>query len=353
MPLHEVISRGTPEIQICERKRVQGREVTFVVRALVTGGTGFVGNYLVQHLLESGVEVWIGVKDQNKIPGTMNVVRLIECDVLNQTKLDQALDQSRPDLIFHLAAISSVAQSWKDPVLTFEVNVLGTLRLYEAILVSGLTPTVLSVGSAEEYGVINQKELPAKEENPLRPMSPYATSKMAIDLLSQQYFKRKALKVTHVRPVNHIGPNQNLGFVASDFSYQIARIEAGLQEPVIRVGNLEAQRDFLDVRDVVRAYRLVCERGEPGEVYNIGSGQPVSIEQILKKLLSQAAVLISIEVDKARLRPADIPVLSVDSAKLQRKTGWKPEFALERTLGEILNYWRSQVEKGSMESNSK
>ncbi len=324
-----------------------------MIKALITGGTGFVGNYLVQHLLQSGVEVWVGVKKRDKIQSTTGNVNVVECDILNQTQLLHALDLSRPDWIFHLAAISSVSQSWKDPVLTFEVNVLGTLHLYEAILAKKLTPTVVSVGSAEEYGKINQEEVPAREESPLRPVSPYATSKMAVGLLAQQYFKRTALKVIHVRPVNHVGPNQSLGFVMADFSYQIACIEAGLQEPVIRVGNLEAQRDFLDVRDVVRAYRLVCERGEPGEIYNIGSGQPVSIELILKKFLSQAAVPISIEVDKARLRPADIPVLSVDPTKLQRKTGWKPEFALERTLGEILNYWRNQVGKGSMESNSK
>ncbi len=323
-----------------------------MIKALITGGTGFVGNYLVQHLLRRGVEVWIGVKDNDKVDNTTGNMRFVECNVLDSVQLIQALEQIQPDWIFHLAAISSVAQSWKNPVLTFEINVLGTLHLYEAVLATKLTPTVVSVGSAEEYGVINQEELPAKEENPLRPVSPYATSKMAAGLLGKQYFKRTTLKVIHVRPVNHIGPNQGLGFVVSDFAYQIARIETGLQEPVIRVGNLKAQRDFLDVRDVVKAYQLVCERGEPGEIYNVGLGQPVSIEWILKELLNLSAVPISIEVDKARLRPADIPVLAVDSTKLQQKTGWHPEYTLERSLGEILNHWRSLVRKGFTESKS-
>lgn len=319
-----------------------------MIRALITGGTGFVGYYLSRHLLQKGVEVWVGGRSQDekqRVP-EIDGVRFVECNVLNRTQITQALEQSKPDWIFHLAAISSVAQSWKDPVHTFEVNVLGTLHLFEAVMATGLNPIVLSVGSAEEYGAIKEEEVPATEKSSLRPASPYATSKMAAGLLGQQYYKRAALKITHVRPVNHIGPNQSLGFVLSDFAYQIACIEAGQQEPEIRVGNLEARRDFLDVRDVVNAYRLVCECGEPGEIYNIGLGRPIPIDLILKKLLEQSDVQIAIEVDKTRLRPADIPVLSADSTKLQRKTGWKPEFALERTLGDILHYWRNRVGEG-------
>lgn len=317
-----------------------------MVKAFVTGGTGFVGDHLMQHLFQCGIEVWVGVKNPDEMRDAPDKARLVECNVLDPTQLIRALDRSRPDWIFHLAAISSVAQSWKDPALAFEVNVLGTLHLYEAIMSTGLNPVVLNVGSAEEYGAIRQEETPAREETPLHPISPYATSKMAVGLLCQQYFKRTALKAIHVRPVNHIGPNQRLGFVVSDFAYQIALIEAGLQEPVIKVGNLEAKRDFLDVRDVVRAYRLLCERGEPGEIYNIGSGQAISIESILKTLLEQSTVQIKIEVDQTRLRPADIPVLAVDSTKLQLKTGWKPEFTLAGTLSEILNYWRDRVGEG-------
>ncbi len=206
-----------------------------------------------------------------------------------------------------------------------------------------LSPRVLVIGSMDEYGHVAPDQIPVTEETPLRPDSPYGVSKMAQDFLGLQYFLSHHVPIIRVRPSNHIGPRQNDQFVTSNFAKQIAEIEIGKREPVLRVGNLSAQRDFSDVRDMVRAYYFAIERGEPGEVYNIGSESAVSIQHIVELLLAHSRVPIRIEQDPTRLRPSDTPLMYCSATKFRAQTGWRPTIALEQSLQDILDYWRTQV----------
>jgi GDP-4-dehydro-6-deoxy-D-mannose reductase len=207
----------------------------------------------------------------------------------------------------------------------------------------GLKARILVVGSNEEYGLVGEDELPIKEANPLRPTSPYAVSKVAQDMLGLQYHLSHGLQTIRVRPFNHIGPRQSEQFVAPAFAKQIAEIEAGIRPPVVKVGNLEARRDFTDVRDIVRAYYLIITKGKQGEVYNIGSGVPRSIRELLNTLLSFSEAEIEVKQDPSLLRPLDVPVSYCDYGKLKECTGWEPTIPFEESLKEVLNYWRMRV----------
>ncbi len=233
--------------------------------------------------------------------------------------------------------------SWRAPAETLSTNLVGQAYLFEAIRSLGLDPVVQIAGSSEEYGLVLPDEVPITEENPLRPLSPYAVSKVGQDMLGYQYFQSYGLKVVRTRGFNHTGPRRGEVFVTSNFAKQIARIEAGLSEPVIRVGNLESIRDFTDVRDMVRAYWLAAERGTPGEVYNIASGEGITIRELLDRLLEISGAEVRVEEDPARLRPSDVEVLIGDSSKFRRDTGWEPEIPLERTLRDLLDFWRQRV----------
>jgi GDP-4-dehydro-6-deoxy-D-mannose reductase len=313
-------------------------------RVLVTGITGFAGSHLVDHMLErGGAEVFGAIRWRSRTENIEHFrerVTLLECDLRDSTSTRDLLEQVRPDWIFHLAAQSFVPTSWNAPHESISTNALGQLNLFEAVRRIGLTPRIQVACSSEEYGLVNEKELPIRETNPLRPLSPYAVSKVTQDLLGYQYFMSYAMDVVRTRGFNHEGPRRPNVFVASDFAYQIATIEAGKREAVLHVGNLDARRDFTDVRDMVKGYWLALERGERGEVYNLCSGKDYSIRQVLDLLLGMTKVKIEVRVDPRRLRPSDVPVLRGDASKFHAATGWMPTIPFERTLADTLEFWR-------------
>lgn len=316
------------------------------MRVLITGINGFVGGHLAEHLLaQSDWDVWgLARTSAATLPEVQGRVRVVQADLNDRAATRQAIAIVQPALIVHLAGQSFVPESFRDPAQTLCTNTLGALHLFLALLDEQLTQTrVLVVGTNEEYGQIGPDDLPVTEQTPLRPTSPYGVSKAAQSLLAYQYHLSHNLDILRVRPFTHIGPRQNERFVTAAFARQVARIEAGLQEPVLRVGNLAARRDFTDVRDIVRAYELLLRHGVAGEIYNVGSGQVVTVQAILDRLLAESTAKIEVRADPALMRPIDIPLLYSDCASLQRRTGWAPQIPLEQTLRDILHYWRAQV----------
>jgi GDP-4-dehydro-6-deoxy-D-mannose reductase len=271
-------------------------------------------------------------------------LRLQHADLRDPQVVQALVAEVQPDYVFHLAAQSFVPTSFADPWDTLENNIRAQLNLLEAVWRSGREVRLLVIGSNEEYGAPQPDELPQTEESPLRPHNPYAVSKIAQDFLGFQYHLAYGLPVVRVRPFNHTGPGQSPRFVIPAFASQIARIETGLQEPVVKVGNLEAARDFTDVRDIVRAYHLAVTQGRAGEVYNLASGQPRLVRGLLETLLSHAEVPIRVERDPARYRPVDVPVVYGSADKFHRLTGWKTEIPFEQTLRDVLEYWRQRTE---------
>jgi GDP-4-dehydro-6-deoxy-D-mannose reductase len=318
------------------------------MRVLITGITGFAGSHLAEYILAEhpGVEVFGLVRWRSRmenILGILDKVVLKEGDLKDVVSLRAVLDQVRPDRIFHLAAQSFVPSSWKLPAETFAINAIGEIHLFEAALSLKLQPRIQIAGSSEEYGMVYPDEVPMKETNPLRPLSPYAVSKVAQDLLAYQYFKSYGLHTIRTRGFNHTGPRRGDVFVTSNFAKQVAEIEKGKREPVVRVGNLEAKRDFSDVRDVVRAYWLAVEKGEPGDVYNIGTGRAYAMKEVLDTLLALSKVKVRVEVDPDRLRPSDVPILLSDCSKFRRLTGWEARIPFTKTMADLLDYWRARV----------
>jgi GDP-4-dehydro-6-deoxy-D-mannose reductase len=318
------------------------------MRVLITGITGFAGSHLADYLLAEQPEVEI-YGFQRWRSRTENIahlegkIQLREADLRDYTSIHQVLEEVRPDALFHLAAQSFVPTSWRAPAETLSTNIIGQTHIFEAVRALKQEPIIQIAGSSEEYGLVLPDEVPIKETNPLRPLSPYAVSKVAQDLLAYQYYQSYGLKTVRTRGFNHTGPRRGEVFVTSNFAKQIASIEAGLQEPVIRVGNLESVRDFTDVRDMVRAYWLCVDKGRPGEVYNIASGREITIRQLLDKLVELSRVRVQIEVDPARLRPSDVEVLIGDASKFHADTGWEPTIPLEQTLEDLLDFWRERI----------
>jgi GDP-4-dehydro-6-deoxy-D-mannose reductase len=315
------------------------------MRALITGITGFAGSHLAEYLLAEhpDVEVFGLYRWRSRMENIEHLrsrVTLLECDLRDYTSVHAALTTSRPDYIFHLAAQSFVPSSWTAPNETLTTNVSGQTNLFEAIRALGLDPVVQLACSSEEYGLVLPDEVPIKETNPLRPLSPYAVSKVAQDYLGYQYFMSYGLKAIRTRGFNHTGPRRGQVFVTSNFCSQVAAIELGLQEPVIRVGNLDAIRDFTDVRDMVRAYWLAVTKGKPGEVYNIATGEGIVIRKMLDKIIEMAKVEVKVETDPARLRPSDVEILIGDSSKFRADTGWAPRIPFDQTVRDLLDYWR-------------
>ena len=307
--------------------------------ALVIGAGGFVGTYLIRHLLELGTYEVSATKIQGEalsIDGTA----VYTLDLADRAGIDSLLAKVRPDVIFHLAAVSSVALSWKKPQLVVDVNIKGTLNLLDAVRDSVFSPRMLLIGSGEEYGHVNAKNVPICEDTYLRPGNIYAASKAFQGMLGSIYAEAYGMDIVMVRAFNHIGPGQSEIFVVSDFCRQVACIEKGLQEPVIRVGNLAAKRDFTDVRDVVRAYVMLVQKGRAGEFYNVGSGNALAIQDILDIILSKTAHQIAIEVDAEKFRPVDVPIIEADITKLVEETGWERQYSLETTVEETLDGWR-------------
>jgi len=320
------------------------------MNVLITGITGFAGSHLAEYILahHPDVEVHGIVRWRSRMDNIAHLVRdgkvhLHEADLKDMISLRKTLAEARPDRIFHLAAQSFVPASWRLPAETFMINAVGQVNLFEAVLAEKLEPRIQIAGSSEEYGMVHPDEVPMKETNPLRPLSPYAVSKVAQDLLGYQYWQSYRLHVVRIRGFNHTGPRRGDVFVTSNFARQIARIEKGQVEPVIRVGNLEAKRDFTDVRDTVRAYWLALEKGDPVDVYNIGSGTTISMKDMLGILLSYSPAKVEVRVDPDRLRPSDVQILYADPSKFVAKTGWVPKIPLQTTLKDLLDYWRARV----------
>lgn len=300
------------------------------MRAVVTGGLGFVGRHLVEHLGAAGDDV-LTIDHSGPAP----------VDITDGPAIAAAIAAAAPDAVYHLAGWADVGASWADPTGVFRANAEGTLHLLRACIDAGVR-RVLSVASADVYGVVTEDELPLTEEAPLRPTSPYAASKVAADALAQQAFLGHGLGVVRVRPFNHLGPGQSEQFVAPAIAARIARAERD-DTDTIPVGNLTARRDLTDVRDVVRAYRLLVEHGEPGEVYNLCSGTDVAIQTLADHLASMAHRPITLVPDPSLLRPVDLPVLRGDASKLTAATGWKPQIPIEKTLRDLLDDMRARV----------
>lgn len=318
-----------------------------VERILITGFSGFVGGYLVAacHAHYPKATLFGLSLHAPALPGEQNDIPLVrlEADLLERKQVQRAIAESQPDLVFHLAAQASVAESWSMPSRTLEINAGGALHLFEALRAERLAPRILVVGSGEQYGLVSPEENPIKEECLPRPTNPYAVSKVAQDLYGYQYFVAYGLPIVRVRPFNHFGPRQTESFVIANFARQIVLIEAGRAEPILPVGNLQARRDFLPVQDTVRAYLALVEHGHPGEAYNVGSGIARSIEEVLVACLELTDAPITTRVDPARLRPSDVPLLVADTTRLRAHTGWQPAVDFKEALKETLDYWRANV----------
>jgi GDP-4-dehydro-6-deoxy-D-mannose reductase len=299
------------------------------VRALVTGAGGFVGPHLVRHLLASGDDV---VELEGRIDGI---------DITEPDELTEAIVKAEPEAVYHLAGASDVGGSWATPRATFLANAYGTLNVLEAAREAGVQ-RVLAVTSADVYGRVTEDELPLAEDRPLRPVTPYAASKVAADALAQQAWLGHSFPVIRVRAFNHLGPGQSDRFVAPSLAARIARNERDGGD-VVPIGNLSPRRDVSDVRDVVRAYRLIIEHGEPGEVYNVCSGGAVAVQEIAEHLLGLARREMRLVSDPELQRPVDIPVLVGDNRKLTAATGWSPAIPLDKTLADVLADWRDRV----------
>jgi GDP-4-dehydro-6-deoxy-D-mannose reductase len=315
------------------------------MRVLITGINGFVGGHLAEYLLaDSEWEVWgLARQAELKLPALHGHVRMVVADLNYPEAVAAALGEACPDVIFHLAAQSNVPHSFADPAGTLVTNTVTQINIFQALLRLHQNPLIVIATSNEIYGLVEPADLPLTEYTPFRPVNPYAVSKAAQDLLAYQYHVSHMLRTIRLRLFNHIGPRQSEQFVVSAFAAQIARIEAGQQAPLIRVGNLSAERDFTDVRDVARAYALAAQRGQVPCAYNIGSGRYVSIRRLLDLLLALSTHEIAIEADQARMRPADVPRMVSDGRLFYTHTSWQPQITLEQTLADVLDYWRQQV----------
>ena len=313
-----------------------------VIRALITGATGFAGGHLVEECLAADYEVVGTSLASAPTTGGPAGVTLRQCDLGQLEDVEALVADVRPDRVFHLAGQAAVGAAWSDPAGTFAANVFLTQHVLEAVHRRAPAARVLAVGSGEVYGAVDPARMPVVEEEPFRPLNPYGVSKAAADLLALQYFLAFDLQVVRVRPFNHIGPGQRQGFVLADFAAQVAAIERGEAPPVLATGNLEAARDFTDVRDVARAYRLVLELGTPGAVYNVCSGSPTPIGALLEALLQASRVPVRVETDPALYRPVDRPEIFGSNAALRAATGWQPRIPLTQSVVDTLAYWRAK-----------
>jgi GDP-4-dehydro-6-deoxy-D-mannose reductase len=347
------------------------------VRVLITGITGFAGSHLAEHILAEhpdaavyGTYRWRSRMEnledlarrklldviEGRFPTGAEIrdrsrvgrVILLHCELTDAGAVEKLITAVQPDRIFHLAAQSFVQSSFDEPAATIDINVRSQLNVLEAVRRHDVATRIHVAGSSEEYGLVLPDEVPMKETNPLRPLSPYAVSKVTQDKLAWQYFKSYGMHIVVTRGFNHTGPRRGPIFVTSTFARQIAEIEAGMHEPVLYIGDLTTKRDWTDVRDMVRAYWLALEKGEPGEAYNIGSGRTWSIREMLDILLSRSRAKITLREDPARLRPSDVPILWADVSKFGAITGWAPRIPFERTLEDLLNYWRARVDSGRL-----
>lgn len=315
-------------------------------RALITGVAGFAGSYLAGELAVAGWKVagvekaGVSLKNLEDIAGR---VRVVECDILQHRGLERIVREINPDVIFHLAAVTFVPSAENAPQIAFDVNVKGSLNVLDACRKEAPGARVVLVSSAEVYGKASPEDMPLTEERKTAPANLYALTKLLSEQMAFFHTRAYGLNIVILRPFNHIGPRQSPSFVTSAFAKQIVEIEAGNMEPVMEVGNLEAARDFTDVRDVVRAYRLVAERGVPAHVYNICSGRAHVIREVLESLLKMTDARIEVRRDPERLRKSEVPLRLGDHSRFSRVTGWEPEYDIDSTLKDILDYWRERV----------
>lgn len=314
------------------------------MRALITGVTGFAGGHLAQILIDRGDEV-LGVARSHTKPldYLSRPIEPIIVDLRDPDAVQRLIGDVQPDVIYHLAGQAFVPRAWSNPWGTLENNIRSQLNIIEAMIKHATGARLLVSTSNEVYGRISEDQLPVREDTPLTPQNPYGVSKVGQDLLALQYHLSHGIDVVRARAFNHIGPRQSPFFVAASFAKQIAEIEAGLSEAIIRVGNLEAQRDFTDVVDVTRAYVLLIDHGVAGEAYNVGTGRAYSIQYLLETLLSYSTIDIKVEQDPERMRPSDIPLVYADNSKLCDQTGWRPLYQFEDSLQRVLDYWRAEV----------
>lgn len=310
---------------------------------LILGATGFVGSYLMERALDAGHDV-VGTHYHSTIDSSEwrpYADRLIHCDIRYREQLDRVMTRSRPDVVYLLSAQSYPALSWQAPIETLETNVVGTANVYEAIKAAGIDPVVVVACSSAQYGEVAAEDVPVKETHPLRPMHPYGVSKAATEMLALQYWFNDRIRSVCARIFNTTGPRKT-GDVCADFTQRMARIEAGLLPPVLKVGNLDTYRAITDVRDLASALELLAQKGEPGEVYNISGSRAYKIQDVVDLVRRHATVSVEVEVDPALLRPSDEPVIFGDSSHLVAATGWMQGVPLEKTIVDMLGYWRKR-----------
>jgi GDP-4-dehydro-6-deoxy-D-mannose reductase len=320
------------------------------MRVLITGAGGFVGAHLARTCRAHGADVTGWVREypsQDFSRSEANNITTDVVDLLDGVAVHEGLEKARPDYIFHLAAKSHIGQSWLNPLDTLQTNISAQVNLLEAVRRLGLESRIAIAGSSEEYGALDPKNVPIDEETPLKPVSPYAVSKVAQDLMGLQYFKNYKMHIVRLRLFNLTGPGRSEAFVTGAFARQVARVEAGFQDPVIHVGNLKVVRDFTDVRDAAEASWMALERGEAGDVYNICSGTGVEIGEILELLRRESTADFKVAADGDRARPSDLPVIIGNGNKFRERTGWVPRISFGRSMKDLLDEWRTRVKSGA------
>ncbi len=317
------------------------------MKHLIIGAAGFVGAYAIRQLHAEGTVHATRLPQEQLAPDCEALCTVHDLDIRDAEAVAALLNQIQPDCILHLAAQSSVALSWKQPQLTADINIKGTINLLEAARALQNKPRILLIGSGEEYGALKPDQIPVREETALHPANIYAATKAAAEQVAQLYVRAYGMEIVMVRAFNHFGPDQRPIFVAADFCKQAAEIECGQHEPVIRTGNLSAKRDFTDVRDIVRAYALLMKHGKAGTVYNVGSGTAIAVSEILEMIRTQSSVPFTVETDPARLRPVDVPVIAADISRLQADTGWSPQIPPAQTVSDMLEAARRHLKEQS------
>ena len=318
-------------------------------RVLITGVSGFTGSHLLDLFVsrKPAYELYGIVRERSsleKIRHNVDSIKLLNCDLVNMGTVLNVVKQVEPDYIYHLAGESSVKLSWGGPLSIVNNNIIATLNILEALRAANCSETkILLVCSSEEYGVVSEEDIPIKETAPLQPVSPYGVSKAAIDMFGFQYYCSYGIKAIRVRSFNHTGPRREEIYALSNFAKQIAEVEKGVREPKIYVGNLDAIRDYSDVRDVVRGYELAIDHCEPGDVYNLCSSKGCKIGDLLGIMIQLSNCSIKIVQDQERMRPIDLPIIVGDNSKFMKIAPWKPRIAIKRTLQDLLDYWRKQV----------
>jgi len=318
---------------------LEGKSLT--LRLFVTGATGFVGRHFLHLLKKTDHEIFgICYPDEPEMGRYPSEYKIRKIDIRSEKEVEEFVKISEPDHVFHFAAVSNVGLSWKKRKETFEVNITGTLNLLEAVRRHASKARVLFISSSDVYGSVRSNFKPLKETDPIYPLSPYAFTKLTGEKLCRFYSEVENLNIITARSFPHTGPGQSPDFVCSDWANQIARIEKGLSPPLIKVGNVEIERDFVDVRDVVKAYFSLIEKGRKGEVYNVSSGQSISLKDILEILLKNSQVKIEVRKDETKMRKIDIPVLVGDNQKIRREISWTPRIPIKQTVLDLLQYWR-------------